>query len=35
MAKRIDAVGDLWADMRRRGVSLKRPSERLRRLIGL
>jgi bifunctional non-homologous end joining protein LigD len=35
MAKRIDAVGDLWADMRRRGVSLRRPSERLRRLIGL
>ena len=31
MARRVDAVGDLWSDMRRRGRSLKRPVERLRR----
>jgi bifunctional non-homologous end joining protein LigD len=32
MPKRIAAVGDVWADMRRRGRSLKRPMEVLRRL---
>jgi len=32
MAERIAAVGDLWSGMRRRGRSLKRPVERLRRL---
>ena len=30
MADRIAKVGDLWADMRRRGRSLKRPMEKLR-----
>jgi bifunctional non-homologous end joining protein LigD len=33
MPDRIAKVGDLWADMRRRGRSLKRPMERLRRLM--
>jgi bifunctional non-homologous end joining protein LigD len=33
MPDRVAKVGDLWADMRRRGRSLKRPSERLRRLL--
>jgi len=32
MPDRIAKVGDLWADMRRRGRSLKRPMEKLRRL---
>jgi bifunctional non-homologous end joining protein LigD len=32
MPKRVARMGDLWADMRRRGRSLKRPIERLRRL---
>jgi bifunctional non-homologous end joining protein LigD len=32
MPERVAAVGDLWADLRRRGRSLKRPTERLRRL---
>ena len=32
MAGRVAEVGDLWSDMRRRGRSLKRPTERLRRL---
>ena len=32
MPDRIARVGDLWGDMRRRGRSLKRPMERLRRL---
>jgi len=32
MPDRIATVGDVWADMRRRGRSLKRPMERLRRL---
>jgi bifunctional non-homologous end joining protein LigD len=32
MPDRIASVGDLWADMRRRGRSLKRPMEKLRRL---
>jgi bifunctional non-homologous end joining protein LigD len=32
MSKRIDAVGDLWADMRRRRRSLKGAVEKLRRL---
>jgi bifunctional non-homologous end joining protein LigD len=32
MADRIARVGDVWGDMRRRGRSLKRPLERLRRL---
>ncbi len=34
MAERIEAVGDLWADLRRRRRSLRRPIERLRRLLG-
>jgi bifunctional non-homologous end joining protein LigD len=33
MSDRVARVGDLWADMRRRGRSLKRPSEKLRRLL--
>jgi bifunctional non-homologous end joining protein LigD len=33
MPDRVARVGDLWADMRRRGRSLKRPSEKLRRLL--
>ena len=33
MSDRVASVGDLWADMRRRGRSLKRPSEKLRRLL--
>jgi bifunctional non-homologous end joining protein LigD len=32
MPERIARLGDLWADMRRRGRSLTRPMERLRRL---
>ena len=32
MPARIDAVGDLWADLRRRGRSLQRPAQRLREL---
>lgn len=32
MARRIADVGDLWADMRKRGSSLRRPLERLRQL---
>ena len=32
MADRVAKVGDLWADMRRRGRSLKKPMEILRRL---
>ena len=32
MPVRVAKVGDLWADMRRRGRSLKRPIEKLRRL---
>ena len=31
MPDRISSVGDLWADMRRRGRSLKQPMEKLRR----
>ena len=34
MPARIDKVGDLWADMRRRGRSLTRPMEKLRKLSG-
>jgi bifunctional non-homologous end joining protein LigD len=34
MPERVAKVGDLWADMRRRGRSLKRPIEKLRRLGG-
>jgi bifunctional non-homologous end joining protein LigD len=34
MPDRIAKVGDPWADMRRRGRSLKRPMEKLRRLLG-
>jgi bifunctional non-homologous end joining protein LigD len=34
MAERIEAVGDLWADMKRRGRSLKGPIEKLRSLRG-
>lgn len=33
MPERIAQVGDVWADMRRRGRSLKRPMEKLRRLV--
>jgi bifunctional non-homologous end joining protein LigD len=33
MPERMAKVGDLWADMRRRGRSLKRPIEKLRRLL--
>ena len=33
MPERIAKVGDVWADMRRRGRSLKRPMEKLRRLV--
>jgi bifunctional non-homologous end joining protein LigD len=33
MPVRLDKTGDLWADLRRRGRSLKRPMEKLRRLI--
>jgi len=33
MPDRIETVGDLWADMRRGGRSLKRPIEKLRRLL--
>jgi bifunctional non-homologous end joining protein LigD len=33
MPDRIAKVGDVWADMRRRGRSLKRPMEKLRRLL--
>jgi bifunctional non-homologous end joining protein LigD len=33
MPERIATAGDLWADMRRRGRSLTRPTERLRRLL--
>jgi bifunctional non-homologous end joining protein LigD len=32
MARRIAEVGDLWTDLRRRGRSLRRPIERLKRL---
>jgi bifunctional non-homologous end joining protein LigD len=32
MPERIEKVGDLWADMKRRGRSLKSPTEKLRRL---
>jgi bifunctional non-homologous end joining protein LigD len=32
MAARVDTVGDVWADMRRRGRSLKRAIEKLKRL---
>ena len=32
MADRVAAVGDLWSDMRRRGYSLRRPIDRLRRI---
>jgi bifunctional non-homologous end joining protein LigD len=32
MAVRVAAVGDLWADLRRRGRSLRRAAERLKRL---
>jgi bifunctional non-homologous end joining protein LigD len=33
MPQRIEKVGDLWADMRKRGRSLKQPMEKLRRLM--
>jgi bifunctional non-homologous end joining protein LigD len=32
MAKRIEEVGDVWSDLRRRGRSLRRPMERLQKL---
>jgi hypothetical protein len=31
MPDRIASVGDVWADLRRRGRSLKRPMDKLRR----
>jgi bifunctional non-homologous end joining protein LigD len=34
MPERVASVGDLWAEMRRRGRSLKRPMEKLRRMSG-
>ena len=34
MGERVASAGDVWADMRRRGYSLKRPMERLRRVAG-
>ena len=34
MPERIEAVGDLWGDLKRRGRSLKGPSEKLRSLRG-
>ena len=34
MPHRIEKIGDVWADLRRRGRSLKRPMEQLRRLVG-
>ena len=34
MPARITKVGDLWADLRKRGRSLKQPMEKLRRLTG-
>jgi bifunctional non-homologous end joining protein LigD len=34
MPARIASMGDVWADMRRRGRSLKRPMEKLKRLAG-
>jgi DNA primase len=33
MPKRVAKVGDLWADMRKRGRSLNQPMEKLRRLM--
>jgi hypothetical protein len=33
MSDRVAKVGDLWGDMRRRKRSLKRPIEKLRRLM--
>jgi hypothetical protein len=33
MPDRIEKVGDLWTDMRKRGRSLKQPMEKLRRLL--
>jgi hypothetical protein len=32
MAARVDKVGDLWADLLRRGRSLGRPLQKLRRI---
>jgi len=34
MPARVAKGGDIWADMRRKGRSLKRPTEKLRRLLG-
>jgi bifunctional non-homologous end joining protein LigD len=34
MPGRIQKIGDVWADLRKRGYSLKRPSEKLRKLVG-
>ena len=34
MPERIASVGDVWADLKTRGYSLRRPSERLRRMTG-
>jgi DNA primase len=32
MAARVDTIGDLWADMRRRGRSLRKAIDKLQRL---
>jgi bifunctional non-homologous end joining protein LigD len=34
MPERVAKVGDVWADLKKRGYSLTRPSERLRRMAG-
>jgi hypothetical protein len=34
MPARVESVGDLWADMRKRGRSLTRPIAQLRKLAG-
>ena len=33
MARRLDDVGDLWAEMKQRGRSLARPTEKLKRIV--
>jgi hypothetical protein len=32
MLERVAKIGDAWADMRRRGKSLKRPTDKLARM---
>jgi bifunctional non-homologous end joining protein LigD len=34
LPSRLESKGDLWAEMRRRGRSLRRPTERLKKLLG-